>query len=153
MPTEQDDLRLARLADVLSEAVRAGRVSAADARRIIVHELRRLNANNKLEIRPRSVGAQNAIEKYAPENPPKNGSPDALHADHYGVPTSAELAAISSVDAWRDVITRIRASIVCVTAAENYALTNWERKGHRGHDKYQLAGIEFVDPVPWTASA
>jgi hypothetical protein len=33
-----------------------------------------------------------------------------------------------------------------VTAAENYALTKWERKGHLGFEKYELAGIKFVDP-------
>ena len=39
--------------------------------------------------------------------------------------------------------------MVCVTAAENYSLITWERRGHLGPEKYTLAGIEFVDPVPW----
>jgi hypothetical protein len=132
-----------------TESSSAGRVTPSGARRIIVHDLRRLNTNNKLAIRPRSLGAQRVIEAYAPAVPPKNGSPDALHADHYGMPTSEEVSMISSVDAWLRVVARVRQSIVCLTAAENYALIKWERKGYVGHEKYEMAGIKFVDPVPW----
>lgn len=102
-----------------------------------------------MAIRPRSAGAQLAIEMYAPNQPPKNGSPEALHADHYGVLTSNEVAQLSSLEEWLDAITRIRRSVVCVTAEENYSLMTWERKGYVGSEKYGMAGIGFVDPVPW----
>jgi hypothetical protein len=152
MTVGETDLCLAGLADVLAEAVRANRVTPSDARRIIVHDLRRLNTNNKLAIHPRSVGAQAAIEKYAPESPPQNGSPDALHADHFGMPTKDGIAEIPSVEAWLGVIARVRQSAVCLTAAENYSLISWEWQGYLGHEKYTMAGIEFVDPVPWATA-
>ena len=55
------------------------------------------------------------------------------------MPTSAEMATIPSVDAWLEIITRVRESVVHVTAAENYRLISWERKGHIGPEKYSLA--------------
>ncbi len=149
MAASADDLRLAMIAHVLAEGVRAGQVTPSDARRVIVHDVRRGNANNKMAIHPRSAGAQKAIELYAPNEPPKNGSADALHADHYGMPTRHEIAQLTSVEQWVETIERIRRSVVCVTAAENYALMKWERRGHLGPEKYAMAGIDFVDPVPW----
>jgi hypothetical protein len=149
MVTPADDLRLAKIGLVLSDGVRAGEITESDARRIIVHDLRRGNANNKMTIRPRSVGAQRAIEGYAPSEPPKNGSDDALHADHYGMLTRHEIAQLTSLEQWVETIERIRRSVVCVTAAENYALMKWERIGHLGPEKYEMAGVEFIDPVPW----
>jgi hypothetical protein len=84
MATTRDsrDVRWAKLANVLAEAARAGRVDSKDARTVLVHELRVRNNNTKLQIRPRSTGAQASIDRYAPEPPPPNGSPDSLHADH-----------------------------------------------------------------------
>lgn len=152
MTPDREDLRLANLGTVLSDAIRAGRVSESDARRIIVHDLRRLSANKKLGIHPRSIGADESIRKYAPQHPPKNASSEALHADHYGMMTSAEFVGISSVEAWVEIIQRAKKSIVCVTDAENHGLAHWERKGHSGPEKYELAGIEFLDRLPWEST-
>lgn len=143
------DLERAKFAHLVAEAVRRGDFGASYARRHLVQDLRRLNTNSKLDIRPRSVGAQAVIDKYAPQRPPANGSPDSLHADHYGMVTSEEMTQIASVEDWLEVIARVRRSVVCVTAAENYSLITWERQGHLGPEKYDRAGIAFVDPVPW----
>jgi hypothetical protein len=55
----------------------------------------------------------------------------------------------TSVEDWLEVIAWGRRSVVCATAAEHYSLITWEHQGHLGSEKYALAGIEFVDPVPW----
>ena len=75
------DLRAAKVAHVISRAVRDGEIEASDALRILRHELRR-RTNASLRIARRSNGAQASVDTYAPDLPPKNGSPDALHADH-----------------------------------------------------------------------
>lgn len=144
-----EDVWAAKLAHVLAQGVRSGDVRAAHARRIIVHDLRRGNVNEKLSIHPRSVGAQASIDKYAPDRPPQNSSTDALHADHYGTITKEQVAMIASVEEWLGELARMRQSIVCVTAAENYALTKWELKGVTSPEKYEMAGVHFVDRVPW----
>jgi hypothetical protein len=60
---DSKDARWAKLANVLTEAARAGRVDPQDARTVLVHALRVRNNNAKLEIRPRSTGAQASIDR------------------------------------------------------------------------------------------
>jgi hypothetical protein len=146
-PTEQD-LRAARLAFVLARAVRSGEVEAADALRVLRHELRRRNTNATPTIAHRSHGAQASIEKYAPGLPPKNGSPDALHADDVYPLTSDLLHIVDTVEGWLTELERLR-TVVCVTAAENYALEKVEQQGVIGPLKYARAGVTFTSPVSW----
>lgn len=141
--------RAAALAHVLARAVRENEVAYGDARRVIVHELRRLNNNQKPEIRPRSAGAQRAIEQYGEGEVPKNGSDDALHADHYATITPETFERVTSIEAWVEELNRLATSVVCVTAKENYRLEQIERAGLVGPQKYAAAEITFVDPVPW----
>ena len=84
MTRSNRDQRDAELAAVLADGVRAGRLQAADALRVIRHEMRRRNTNRKSALPHRSAGAQAVIDEYATrgEVPPKNGSDAALHADH-----------------------------------------------------------------------
>jgi len=124
------DVRAAQIAHALACAVRNGELEAVDALRILRHEMRRRNTNSAFGIARRSHGAQASIDKYAPELPPKNGSPDSLHADHvYGL-TGGLLRRIDSVEQWIDELQRLR-TVVCVTAAENYTLRrskSWGRQ-------------------------
>ena len=136
-------LRAAQVAHVLARAVRDGEVEASDALRILRHELRRRNTNTSLTITQRSHGAQASIDKYAPEPPPKNGSPDALHADHVYPLTAELLHTIDTVDKWLDELDRLQ-TVVCVTASENYALEKVERSGVTGPEKYAQAGVTFI---------
>jgi hypothetical protein len=147
VPTPKD-LRDARVAHVLARAVRDDEVEAADALRILRHELRRRNTNLTLGLKIRSVGAQASIDKYAPELPPKNGSPDALHADHVHPFTIELLHSIDSVKGWLVELQRLR-TVVCVTAAENYTLQKIEGQGTTGTGKYALAGITFTTATGW----
>jgi hypothetical protein len=140
------DQREARVAHVLARAVREGEVEAADALRILRHELRRRNTNSTPRIPRRSLDAQASIDKYAPETPPKNGSPDALHADHVYPFTVELLLTIHTVEGWLAELGRLR-TVVCVTAAENYSLEKIEGQGTTGPEKYALAGIEFTTPA------
>jgi hypothetical protein len=141
MPTPKD-LRAAQVAHVIARAVRDGEVDSADALRILRHELRRRNTNSALKIAQRSRGAQASIDKYAPDPPPKNDSPDALHADHVYPLTSELLHAVDTVEKWIVELERLR-TVVCVTAAENYALERVERGGVTGPQKYAQAGVTF----------
>lgn len=59
------DYRDATLAAHLAQGVREGKVDAVDALRVLRHELRRRNTNNKLRIVRRSVEAQRVIDEYA----------------------------------------------------------------------------------------
>jgi hypothetical protein len=112
------------------------------------------NNNAKLEIRPRSAGAQASIDRYAPDPPPPNGSADSLHADHiYGFPHTGPrltefLSRVTTVDAWLHELRRLD-QVVCLTAAENEAVRRVE-KDVNGPEKYDRAGIVFVDPTPWS---
>jgi hypothetical protein len=144
--TNPKELRAARVAHVLARAVRDGEIEPTDALRILRHELRRRNTNASLGISRRSHGAQASIDKYAPELPPKNGSADALHADHVYSFTSDLLHTVDTVEGWVKELNRLRTA-VCVTAAENYELEKVERKGATGPDKYALAGVTFTTPV------
>lgn len=150
---DSKDVRWAKLANVLAEAARAGRVDPQDARTVLVHALRVRNTNTKLEIRPRSTGAQASVDRYAPDPPPPNGSPDSLHADHvYSFPhTGPRLTEffrrVTTVDAWLRELRQLD-QVVCLTAAENETVRRVE-KDLAGPEKYNRAGIIFVDPTPW----
>lgn len=140
--------RAAQVAHVLARAVRDGEVEAIDALRILKHELRRLNTNRSHKLETRSDGATLSIKKYAPERPPRNDSDDALHADHVYAFTADLLYGITDPETWIEELRRL-ATVVCVTAKENYALEQVEKSGLHGPGKYQVAGVTFSTPVPW----
>jgi hypothetical protein len=139
------DFRAAKLANVLARAVREGEIEVSDARRVLRHELRRRNTNASLRIERRSQAAPASIHKYSPAAPPKNGSPDALHADHVNTFSTERLTAITTLEGWIAELEHLR-EVVCVTAAENYVLEKLERSGITGPDKYAAAGITFAAP-------
>jgi hypothetical protein len=141
-------LRAAQVAHTLARAVRNDEVDEADALRILKHELRRLNTNRSHRLKARSSGAQVSIEKYAPDRPPQNASDDALHADHVYPFTADVLYDVTTVTEWVVELRRL-ATVVCVTAKENYALERVESAGTHGPEKYAAAGITFATPVPW----
>jgi hypothetical protein len=142
------ELRAAQVAHVLARGVRDEEVNAIDASRILKHELRRLNTNRSHVLDVRSRGAQTSIDKYGPDRPPPNGSDDSLHADHV-YPFSADLLdKVTTVDGWVQELRRL-ATVVCVTAKENYALEKVEKAGGHGPEKYATAGVTFATPVPW----
>jgi hypothetical protein len=144
------DQRAARVAHVLSRAVRDSEVPEADALRILRHELRRRETKQSQSIPTRSVQAQAVIDKYGAENVPKNASSDALHSDHVYPLTEEAVRTTTSVDDWVAALEQLR-TVVCVTAAENYALERLERQGSTGPEKYALAGVEFTtDALPWS---
>jgi hypothetical protein len=145
-PTEKDR-RAAALAAHLAAGVRSGAVEAADALRVLRHELRRRNTNSTLKIERRSVAAQAVVDTYARagEPIPKNGSDDALHADHVYALNAETLETLVSPEDWVSELERLR-TVVCVTARENYNLMKVEKQGHWGWGKYDLAGITFVGP-------
>jgi hypothetical protein len=148
------ELRAAQVAHVLARAFRAEEVTAADVLRVLRHELRRLNTGTKLKIPTRSVDAQAVIDRYsaAGEKVPNNNSRDALHADHVWPVTDGHLRDIATVDAWTAEL-RVLATVVCVTAQENYRLIRVE-KATPGPDKYALAGVEFTTlELPWDGPA
>jgi hypothetical protein len=142
------ELRAAQVAHVLARGVRDGEVNPVDASRILKHELRRLNTNRSHMLKVRSHGAQASIEKHAPERPPPNGSDDSLHADHVYAFTANLLHRVTTVEAWLRELRRL-ATVVCVTAKENYALEQVEKAGAQGPEKYAIAGVTFATPVPW----
>jgi hypothetical protein len=142
------DQRAASVAHILARAVRAGEICPTDALRILRHEMRRRNTNTTLKIETRSRAAQASIERYAPDSPPKNGSPDALHADHVFPLTTDLLHSIATVDDWLIELERLR-TVVCVTAAENYALEKIERTGVTAPEKYAMAGVTFTKQLDW----
>jgi hypothetical protein len=128
--------------------VREGEVNAIDAGRVLKHELRRRNTNRSHTLAVRSVAAQASIDKYAPERPPRNDSDDALHADHVYPFGSALFDEITTLEGWINELRRL-ATVVCVTASENYALEQIEKAGVHGPAKYSAAGVVFATPVPW----
>lgn len=143
--TPTKDERYAAVANALAAAVRAGEVDAKDALRILRHELRRRNTNKTLTIPERSEAAQAVIEDYAKRGipVPKNGSLDALHADHVMPLTAEHLETLTTTDAWLGALPDLM-RVVCVTAKENYDLEVIERGGITGDAKYGEAGIRFV---------
>jgi hypothetical protein len=144
--------RQAAVAAVLAAAYRNGDIEAADALRIIRHELRRLQTNKKLDIPQRSKQAQKVIREYAASanSLPKNGSGDALHADHIHPVTTKQLKSLVTDQQWLRALNRL-GRVVCVTATENYQLQQIERAGTTGPTKYDMAKITFVDQMgkPW----
>lgn len=144
-PTPKE-LRAARLASVLSRGVREGELDAADALRVLRHELRRINTGRAEAAPKRSVKAQTVIDKHAanPKQRPRNGSPKALHSDHVYALTMHELERLDTVDEWVRELERLR-EVVCVTAAENYTLMKVERGGIWGYPKYDAAEIVLID--------
>ena len=144
-PTAKE-LRAARLAHVLAKGVRDGEVAAADALRVLRHELRRINTGKAETATRRSTSAQAVIDKYAddPTKRPRNGSDEALHSDHVYELNAEALASIATVEGWLAELDRLR-EVVCVTASENYRLMKVEREGTWGYPKYELAGIDLTD--------
>jgi hypothetical protein len=144
--------RQAEVAAVLAAAYRNEDIEAEDALRIIRHELRRLQTNKKLGIPQRSKQAEKVIREYsASDNPlPKNGSGDALHADHIHPVTTKQLKSLITKQQWLRALNRL-GRVVCVTATENYQLQHRERAGTTGPKKYDVARITFVDQKgrPW----
>jgi hypothetical protein len=120
-------------------------VAAADAGRVLRHELRRRNTNGHSTLPGARCAAQVVIERYAAEGrrSPANGSPDALHCDHVFTLTDGHLAALTTQDAWLARLPEFDL-VVCVTAVENYRLEQRERKGTDGWAKYAAAGVEMV---------
>jgi hypothetical protein len=149
LPPSEHDLRAAQVAHVLARAVRDGELLAADALRILRHELRRRNVNRALQIEIRSVEAQRVIDHYPTGTIPKNNSLDALHADHVYPFTEEELRANKALEQWIITLRRLR-TVVCVTAAENYQLEHYENAGITGPQKYVKAGVTFTTHgLPW----
>jgi hypothetical protein len=54
---------------------------------------------------------------------------------------------LTSVDAWLQELRRLD-QVVCLTAAENELVPRVATQ-LTGPQKYKLAGVEFVDAVPW----
>jgi hypothetical protein len=148
----EKELRAAQVAHVLARAVREDEAAAADVLRILRHELRRLNTGNKLKIPTRSVEAQAVIDRFtaAGEHVPNNNSGDALHADHVWPITERHLEELTTVNAWVVELKHV-ATVVCITARENYRLMRIE-KTTPGPGKYAVAGVAFTTAeVPWGA--
>jgi len=148
-PLSDRDRRAAQVAHVVARAVRDGELVAADALRILKHELRRRNTNQAQKIAIRSTEAQRVIDAYGAANVPKNASLDALHADHVYSLTEDELYRNDTLELWIDAMRRLR-TVVCVTAKENYRLEKCERGGVTGPRKYAEAGVTFMaHDLPW----
>jgi hypothetical protein len=133
------------LAAVLAAAVRAGELDANYALRVLRHQLRVMNVNRALKAPVRSVGAQAVIDRYNALGSavPKNGSGDALHCDHVHPLTADDLVRVGAPAEWLVELERAT-EVVCVTAAENYALERVERDGVTGWEKYAAAGLELL---------
>ena len=76
--------------------------------------------------------------------PPKNGSPDALHADHVLSLTETHVRETITPDDWLTLLKHI-GLVVCVTASENYRLEQRERIGVTGGEKYKSVGVKVMD--------
>jgi len=133
------------LAAWLAQGVREGHVDASDALRVLRHELRRRNTNKTSTIARRSEAAHAVVTSYAERGipVPKNGSDDALHADHLYKIDFETLTTVTTADKWLAELARLR-EVVCVTARENYDLMKVEKEGIWGEEKYKAAGITFV---------
>lgn len=71
-------------------------------------------------------------------------SSDALHADHIHPVTTKHLKSLKTVQQWTSAFSRLE-EVVCVTAAENYRLEEFERAGITVLEKYAKAKITIVD--------
>jgi hypothetical protein len=132
------------VAHVLARGVRDGEVVATDALRILRHELRRRNTNKAITLPLRSKEAQRVIQEYGTPGPPKNGSDDALHADHLWPLTEETLRTTTTVDDWITELQRLSA-VAVVTARENYKLMAAEKQNLWGPKKYETAGVELIN--------
>jgi hypothetical protein len=137
------ELRAAQVPHVLARGVRDGEVVSADALRILRHELRRRNTNKAISLPLRSREAERVIDEYGPGGPPKNGSDDALHADHLWPLTEETLRSTTTVDAWLIELERLSA-VAVVTARENYRLMAAEKQNLWGPEKYVAAGVDLI---------
>jgi hypothetical protein len=142
-------LRFARLAAALAKAVVNDELPAQEALPVLRHQLRKMNTNRALLAPIRSVAAQAVVDRHAEagEPIPKNGSADALHCDHVHQLSAADLRVWTTVDEWTRQVAWL-AEVVCVTAAENYALEQVERAGITGWQKYEAAGVVFLTDAP-----
>jgi hypothetical protein len=113
-PTDRE-LRAAKVAIVLARGVRDTDVVPADALRILRHELRRRTTNRAIKMPLRSKQAQRVIDEYGTPGPPKNGSDDALRADHLWPLTEETLQTTTSVEAWVDELRRLSQVAVVTT--------------------------------------
>lgn len=120
-----------------------------DALRVIKHQMRRRNTNKHASIPFRSTAAQAVIDHYTKVGVPvpKNGSADALHADHVYELGTTELLTTTTVDDWMRLLERARL-VVVVTARENYELEQLENAGMRGPAKYLRAGVGWAGSPP-----
>jgi hypothetical protein len=134
--------RFVALATVLARAHRGGELAAAEVLPVLRHQLRKLNTNAARKAPYRSDGAQEVIQRYEAQGTeiPKNSSPDALHCDHVFKLTVDHLQRLHTRGDWWVELDSLRA-VVCVTAAENYALEKVEAAGYDGWGKYAQAGI------------
>lgn len=142
-PPTAKELRAARLAHVLAAAVRAHECEAADVLRVLRHELRRLNTRGAEKASRRSVEAQRVLDTHGADRP-RNGSPDALHADHVWGLAESQLRELVTTEQWLAELRRLE-EVVCVTAKENYRLMALERAGIWGDEKYRQAGIDLME--------
>jgi hypothetical protein len=140
------DLRFARLASVLAAGVRDGQLEQSDALRVLKHQLRLFNRNKAIRVARRSVGAQDVIDRYERDEIaiPKNGSWDALHADHVFPLKGDQLSDLVTASDWLGRLDRLR-EVVCVTAAENETLRQVEAANIDGWEKYIRANIELLE--------
>lgn len=141
--------RFAMLANALAEDYRAGEVLAADALRVLRHQLRKMNTNKALGV-PRDLWSVRAAEVQAEhaargEAVPKNAFDEALHCDHINTLVRADLDHLSTVEEWQDALPRLTA-VVVLTARENHSLQKFERAGLNGPEKYAQANIALVSP-------
>lgn len=72
-----------------------------------------------------------------------------MHADHVWPITERRLQEITTVEEWLAELRQV-ATVVCVTARENYQLVHIEKQT-QGPEKYALAGVAFTSTdLPWT---
>ena len=144
-PASSKAQRHADVAAILAQAVRDNKILMTDATRHIRADLRRLQTNQKVKIAIRSTEAQRVIDEAARrgEAPPKNGSLDALHADHVKPLTDARVMQTVTTDQWSELLEEL-GEVVCVTARENYKLEAIENDGVTGWRKYKVGGIKLL---------
>ncbi len=138
------DRRFAQLATVLAAAVTDDHLDETYALRVLRHQLRLFNRHKAIRVVRRSVGASDVIDRYDRDQLPipKNGSPDALHADHVHPLTGRLLRTLKSSSDWLANLDQLR-EVVCVTAAENEQLRQVEAEGATGWEKYVRANIQL----------
>ena len=83
------------------------------------------------------------FDEYGPAGPPKNGSDDALHADHLWPLAEETLHSTTTVEGWVAELDRLSA-VAVVTARENYRLMSAEKRGIWSPDKYAEPGVALI---------